>query len=100
MNDLKEVNLAPVDMEAMLASMNLRVACMDADDKRAFLEIMDVLLSVQASDEGAAVIMADRAGDGQATMAALGNQLLIAPLLFTAAEVGRRVFTTPEGEIH
>lgn len=74
-----------------------RIAALDEEDQEALRETIETLIQTLESGTGAAVLLADVKGDGRASMAALGNALLTAPLLLCAGTVHDNLFERHEG---
>ena len=74
-----ETTTAPMD--AMLALL----PPMDANAGRALCAVVQMLVAVVASEQGAAVIVCDTTGEGSGTVLGMGNPLIFAPLAAAAA---------------
>jgi hypothetical protein len=70
---------------------------MSEEDWDTLRELTALLIDVLASDSGAAVLMADRKGDGTGCVHAIGNQRLIPALMASAAMAAHAMFEKPEG---
>lgn len=70
---------------------------MSKEDWDLLQELTALLISVIASDKGAAVLMADPDGSGTGCVHAIGNQELIPALMASAAIASQAMFTKPDG---
>jgi hypothetical protein len=88
----------PATPETVLDIMR-QVGEMDQDDRTVVVEMMRVIVSSVKSGEGTAILMSDEKGDGRAIVVAIGNALLVGPLLATAGAVGQKVLAQPTGPV-
>lgn len=70
---------------------------MSKEDWELLQELTALLISVIASDNGAAVLMADPDGSGTGCVHAIGNQKLIPALMSSAAVASQAMFNKPDG---
>lgn len=69
-------------------------------DLETFTAIGLLLLATMENQTGTAIVMCDPLGDGSAQLIAVGNPLLIQPLLSAAAEAAQTIEKLQPGGVH
>ena len=80
-----------------MKTMLERVNSLAEEDQEIFYQMTEDIMQTLESDGGAAVLMLDKHGTGNAVMVTAGNTILVEPLMRTAGAVANTLFTQPEG---
>lgn len=74
-----------------------KYAALSEEDKDMIDDMLEIAIETLATGQGAAIMLVDVNGLGVAQMLAVGNQLLIEPLLRSAESVCAKVFSNHTG---
>jgi hypothetical protein len=74
-----------------------KYAALSEEDKTLIDDMLEVAIAALSTGQGAAIMLVDVNGLGVAQMLAVGNQLLIEPLLRSADAVCAKVFSNHTG---
>jgi hypothetical protein len=73
---------------------------LDIKDLETFTAIGLLILATMEAQTGTAILMCDQVGNGSAQLIAVGNPLLIQPLLGAAAEAAQTLEQMSPGGVH
>ena len=76
-----------------------RVSAMDNADRTVVMAMLENIVQCVEIGDGTGILISDPTGKGSAMVIAIGNALLVAPLLSTAGAVGAKLFEQSAGPI-
>jgi hypothetical protein len=74
-----------------------RIALLEADAKEGLLLVLERMVSALETEEGSIAVLTDIRGRGEMSIAALGNQLPIVPMLGAAGDIYTTLTTNHNG---
>lgn len=85
---------------AIIKPLFLATAELDVDDLKTFVAMGMLTIATMQAQTGTAVLMCDPEGNGNAQLIAVGNALLVQPLLAAAAEAAQTIEKLQPGGVH